>query len=487
MNLQPAASHFINGVFVDDVAGHPFDTINPATGETLAKLRAATPGIVSAAIESAREAQPEWAATPPNERGKILKRAAALIRERNEELARLESLDTGKPIQETLVSDPLTAAECFDYYADTGSLLDETLHPSDGGFFYTRREPLGVCAGIGAWNYPIQIAGWKAAPALAAGNAIIFKPSELTPLSALRLAGILIEAGLPRGLFNVVQGAREVGELLVADPLINKVSLTGSVPTGKAIMRGAAETLKHITLELGGKSPLIVCEDADLDGAVSGALMGNFYSAGQVCSNCTRVFVHENLHEAFMEKLLERTRAIRLGNPLVPDTQMGPLISQGQYDKVLAYIAQGINEGATLFTGGHAAESVCPDHNWFVEPTIFVDVQDHMTIAREEIFGPVMCVFKFSSDEEVIRRANDSRYGLAGGVFTQNLLRAKNLAARLHSGICWINTYNEYPIAMPFGGYKESGLGRENGVLGLLQYTQVKSVFVRDTKMESSL
>jgi betaine-aldehyde dehydrogenase len=487
MKLQPTASHFVNGTYLEDVEGTSFDTVDPATGETLATLKAATPSVVSSAARSAQMAQCKWAATPPAERGRVLKKAAALLKERNDSLARLESFDTGKPIQETLVSDPSSAAECFDFYADVGSALDETVQPLDGGKLYTRREPLGICAGIGAWNYPIQIASWKAAPALAAGNAMIFKPSDLTPLSALKLAEILIEAGLPRGIFNVVQGGREVGEMLVSDPLIAKVSLTGSVATGKAIMRSAAQTLKHITLELGGKSPLIVFEDADLDDAVSGALMGNFYSSGQICSNCTRVFVHEEIYPLFMEKLVKRTKAIKLGNPLDPETQMGPLISRAQYDKVLSYIAQGVDEGATILTGGRSGRGIRPNQNWFIEPTIFVDVDDHMTIAREEIFGPVMCVFKFRSDEEVIRRANDSRFGLAGGLFTQDLSRAKAVASRLHSGICWVNTYNEYPIAMPFGGYKESGLGRENGILGLLHYTQVKSVFVRETKMESSM
>ena len=456
-----------------------FTTLNPATGEVLAEIRVDGPAEVAACVARAADAQRHWASLTGAERGRILRRAAELLRARNDELAELETRDTGKPIQETRVVDVASGAECLEYYAGLAAqLAGEHLQLGQAAFGYTRREPLGVVAGIGAWNYPLQIACWKAAPALACGNAMIFKPAELTPLTAVKLREIFTEAGLPQGVFQVVQGFAETGRLLTAHPQIRKVSLTGEVSTGKAVMADAAATLKQVTLELGGKSPLIVFEDAHLENAVSGALLGNFYSAGEVCSNGTRVFVHRSLKRAFLDRLLERVAAMRVGDPLDPATQVGALISQAHMHKVLGYIARGRSEGARLLCGGHRVVTGDLANGCFVAPTVFDDCQDDMTIVREEIFGPVMAVLEFADEEEVIQRANATPFGLAAGVFTNDLARAHRVIARLEAGTCWINHYNVTPIELPFGGVKLSGLGRENGRAAIEHYTQLKSVYV---------
>jgi betaine-aldehyde dehydrogenase len=484
MRAQPVGSHFVDGKFVDG-DGPEFDSIHPADGSVIARLRAADPAVVERATEAAVSGFDAWSHTPPVERGRVLLRAAEAIRERNHELSVLESLDTGKPLQETLVADAASGADCLEYFAglvmtDTGQHID-----LGGSFAYTRREPLGVCAAIGAWNYPIQIACWKAAPALAAGNSMVFKPSELTPLSALALAEILAAAGLPAGAYNVVQGAGDVGNALVSHPSVAKVSVTGSVPTGERVARAAAEGLKHVTLELGGKSPLIVFDDADLDNAVSGAMLGNFYSTGQVCSNGTRVFVQRAVLDDFLGRLVPRTERIVLGDPLDESTQMGPLVSARQLERVVEYIEAGRAEGARCVTGGeHASVSGLPD-GYFVQPTVFADVTDGMRIAQEEIFGPVMCVLAFDTEEEVIARANATQFGLAAGVFTRDIQRGHRVIAALQAGTCWINTYNLTPIAMPFGGYKRSGIGRENGHAALGHYSQWKSVYVEMGDVDS--
>ncbi len=341
MRAQPEASNCIHGVYSQETEGPEFDSVYPATGETIASMRAAREETVNRAVASAREGFKVWSATPAIERGRVLRRAAEILRERNRELSELETLDTGKALQETLVADAASAAECFDYFGAliptmTGEHID-----LGGSFAYTRREPLGVCIRIGAWNYPIQIADWKAAPALACGNAMLFKPSEVTPLSALKLAEILIEAGLPKGVFNVVEGDGETGRLLVSHPDIDKVSLTGSVPTGEKVAALAGSGVRQATLELGGKSPLIVFENADIDDAVSGAMLANFYSTGQICSNGTRVFVHRSINGKFIEKLVECTKKIVIGDPMDEASQMGPLVSKAQYDKVLSYMRLG--------------------------------------------------------------------------------------------------------------------------------------------------
>jgi len=382
--------------------------------------------------------------------------------------------------------DVISGAECLEYFAGAASgIAGEHVDLGPAAFGYTRREPLGVVAGIGAWNYPLQIACWKSAPALACGNAMLFKPAELTPLSAMKLAEIYKQAGLPDGIFNVVHGDAETGRLLTRHPAIRKVSLTGEVGTGRAVMADAASTLKHVTLELGGKSPLIVFEDAALDNAVAGALLGNFYSAGEVCSNGTRVFVHRSIKAAFLDKLLARVAAMRIGDPLDPATQVGALISPEHMEKVLGYIARGRSEGARLLIGGERVTKGVPAGGSFVAPAVFDGCGDDMAIVREEIFGPVMAVLEFDDEDEVMARANATEYGLSAAVFTRDLARAHRVVARLQAGTCWINHYNITPIELPFGGVKLSGLGRENSRAAIEHYTQVKSVYVALKDIES--
>jgi betaine-aldehyde dehydrogenase len=463
-----------------------FKTLNPATGEVLATIKVSGAVEIDAAVEAAQKAQRAWAAKTGTERGRILHRASQILRSRNAELAELETRDTGKPIQETNVVDVASGADCFEYFAGVApTIAGEHLDLGTAAFGYTRREPIGVVAGIGAWNYPLQIACWKSAPALACGNAIIFKPADMTPLTAIKLQEVLLEAGLPQGLFQVAQGFAETGRLLSRHPGIHKVSVTGSVGTGKAVMADASSTLKHITLELGGKSPLIICDDAKLDNAVSGALLANFYSAGEVCSNGTRVFVHRSVKAAFIEKLKARVGAMRIGNPLDPQTQVGSLISENHMEKVLGYIARGKAEGAQVVVGGHRVTTGDLANGFFVAPTVFDECHDDMAIAREEIFGPVMTVLAFDDEDEVIARANGTEYGLSAGVFTNDLTRGHRMIARLQAGTCWLNHYNITPIEMPFGGVKMSGLGRENGRAAIEHYTQLKSVYVAMRDVES--
>ena len=460
-------------------AAATFRVLNPANGELLAQLPIDGAAQIDAAVARAQAAQKAWAQLSGAQRGRILQRAAQLLRERNEELAHLETLNTGKPIQETRSVDVLSGAECLEYYAGLAAgIAGEHLDLGAAAFGYTRREPLGVVAGIGAWNYPLQIACWKSAPALACGNAMIFKPAELTPLTALKLSEIYLAAGVPAGVFQVVQGLADTGRLLTRHPQIRKISLTGEVGTGKAVMADAASTLKQVTLELGGKSPLIVFQDARIENAVAGALLGNFYSAGEVCSNGTRVFVHKSVRGAFIERLRARTAALKVGDPLDPDTQVGALISQEHMEKVLGFIARGRAQGARLLTGGARVTEGSLARGYFVAPTVFDGCRDDMDIVRQEIFGPVMSVLEFEDEDEVIARANATEFGLAAGVFTNDLTRAHRVIAQLQAGTCWINHYNVTPVELPFGGVKMSGLGRENGRAAIEHYTQLKSVYV---------
>lgn len=474
MIAQAKASHFVDGAYLEDTAGAVIEVVYPATGEVIARLHEATPAVIEAALASAARAQASWAALRPVERARILRRASDIIRDRNPELARLETLDTGKPIQETLVADWPSGADALEYFAGLAPTVTGETIPLGRDFVYTIREALGVCVGIGAWNYPSQIACWKSAPALALGNAMIFKPSEITPLGALKLAEIYMEAGLPAGLFNVVQGRGAVGGALVSDPRVAKVSLTGSVQTGQKVYAAAAAGMRHVTMELGGKSPLIIFDDASLEDAVGAAMLANFYSAGQVCSNGTRVFVQKGIKENFLKRLAERSAAIRMGDPLDSATQMGPLVSQAQLDKVLAYIAGAKAEGARLVCGGGQGDKA----GLFVQPTVFADMSDAMTLACEEVFGPVMAVLDFDAEPEVIARANATQFGLAAGVFTADLTRAHRVIAALQAGTCWINAYNLTPVESPFGGVKASGVGRENGHAAVEHYSQVKSVYI---------
>ena len=474
MKTQPQASHFIDGEYIEDTAGAALDVIYPATGEVIATLHSATPAIIEKAIASAKRAQKVWAGWSQTERGRVLRRAADIMRERNHDLSVLETYDTGKPYQETSVADATSGADALEYFGGLAAAITGEHIQLGDDFVYTRREPLGVCVGIGAWNYPTQIACWKGAPALACGNAMIFKPSEMTPLSALKVAEILVEAGAPAGVYNVVQGYGDVGAALVTDARVDKVSLTGSVPTGKKVYAAAAEGLRHVTMELGGKSPLVIFDDADLENAVSGAILANFYSTGQVCSNGTRVFVQSGIKEAFLTRLTERLAGVVMGDPMDEAVNFGPMVSERQRDIVMGFIDKGKAEGARLVTGGNVVDR----EGFYIEPTVFADVTDDMTIAREEIFGPVLSVLDFETEQEALTRANDTEFGLAAGVFTADLTRAHRMVAGFEAGTCYINTYNLAPVEAPFGGSKMSGVGRENSKAAIEHYTQIKGVYV---------
>ncbi|WP_299292772.1 betaine-aldehyde dehydrogenase [uncultured Tateyamaria sp.] len=478
---QPTASHFIGGKYVEDTAGTPIDVIYPATGEVIGRVHSATPAIIDQALTAARAAQAAWAAMTGTERGRILRRAADIMRERNHDLSVLETFDTGKPYQETSVVDATSGADALEYFGGMAATLTGQHIQLGEDWVYTRREALGVCLGIGAWNYPTQIASWKGAPALACGNTMVFKPSETTPLCALKVAEILFEAGAPAGVYNVVQGLGDVGAALVSDPRVDKVSLTGSVPTGRKVYAAAAAGIKHVTMELGGKSPLIIFDDADLENAVSGAILGNFYSSGQVCSNGTRVFVQKGIKDAFLARLSERLADALIGDPQDPATSFGPMVSARQMEIVQGYIAKGQDEGARLVYGGDRVAR----GGFYLQPTVFADVTDDMTIAREEIFGPVMAVLDFEDEAEVMPRANDTEFGLAAGVFTRDLTRAHRVAAGFEAGTCYINTYNDAPVEAPFGGSKQSGVGRENASAAIAHYSQLKSVYVRMGDLEA--
>ncbi|WP_337264716.1 MULTISPECIES: betaine-aldehyde dehydrogenase [unclassified Serratia (in: enterobacteria)] len=477
----PVQRLYIDGQLTDASGSETFHTINPANGEILAEVQRATEADVERAVVSAERGQKIWAAMTGTERSRILLRAVEILRQRNDELAQLETLDTGKAYSETSAVDIVTGADVLEYYAGLADAFEGAQYPlRDSSFFYTRREPLGVTAGIGAWNYPIQIALWKSAPALAAGNAMIFKPSEVTPLSALKLAEIYTEAGLPNGLFNVLQGAgRYVGQLLAEHPRIEKISFTGGVETGKKVMASAAaSSLKEVTMELGGKSPLLILPDADIDLAADIAMMANFYSSGQVCTNGTRVFIHRSQKAALEQALITRVKRIRLGEPLDPHTNFGPLVSFQHMENVLRHIESGKAEGARVLCGGARETSGAFAQGAYVQPTIFTDCEDHHTIVKEEIFGPVMSILTYDDIQEAIARANNTTFGLAAGVVTRDLAQAHRIIHQLEAGICWINAWGESPAQMPVGGYKQSGVGRENGISSLAHYTRIKSVQV---------
>ncbi|MDY4332799.1 betaine-aldehyde dehydrogenase [Pectobacterium brasiliense] len=472
---------YINGTYVDSTGDDTFEAINPANGDIIAHIQSATAADVDRAVSAATSGQKVWAAMTAMERSRILRRAVDILRERNDELALLETHDTGKPLSETRTVDIVTGADVLEYYAGLIPMLEGQQIPlRDTSFAYTRREPLGVVAGIGAWNYPIQIALWKSAPALAAGNAMIFKPSEVTSLTALKLAEIYTEAGLPAGVFNVLTGTgKSVGQALTTHPGIAKVSFTGGIASGKTVMANAAgSTLKEVTMELGGKSPLIIFDDADLDKAADIAMMANFFSSGQVCTNGTRVFIPQALQAQFEEKILARVQRIRIGDPTDELVNFGPLVSFPHRESVLRYIESGKREGARVLVGGEPMTDEKYAQGAFVVPTVFTDCRDDMKIVREEIFGPVMSILTYQNEDEVIRRANESEYGLAAGIVTCDLNRAHRVIHQLEAGICWINTWGESPAEMPVGGYKHSGVGRENGITTLEHYTQIKSVQV---------
>lgn len=463
-----------------------FKNINPATGKQVQKIESASEEDVDAAVKSAQEGFKIWSKMAPTERGRILKKTAKLMRERNEEIAKIEVEDCGKPITESLTDDVMSAADALEYFGGIAAGIRGDYHDFGGNFAYTRREPLGVCGGIGAWNYPIQIAGWKSAPALACGNSMVFKPSESTPRTALILAELFTEAGLPDGVFNIVQGEGKVGQMITNHPDIRKVSLTGEINTGKKIMADAAKTLKHVTLELGGKSPLIIFDDADINQAVIGAMMANFYTQGEVCSNGTRVYVHESIKEGFTEKLVEKTKELIIGDPTDKRTQVGALINKKHLEKVLYYIDKGKEEDKLIYGGKQWKSSNEQLKNgYFVEPTIFEAKSESSSIMQNEIFGPVLTLTGFEKEDEVIQKANNTPYGLSAGVFTKDLQRAHRVINALEAGSCWINTYNITPVEIPFGPYKQSGFGRENGFAALEAYSQLKTVYVEMDKIDS--
>lgn len=478
LSTLPTQQSYVAGEYVGNISGETFVTRHPGNDHVICEVEQAGRPEVDKAVAAALTAFDSWSQTPAAERGRILRRAAEILRERNAELAELETLDTGKPIAETSAVDVSTGADVIEYFAGVAqSIHGQHIDLPPEAFAMIRREPLGVCAGIGAWNYPIQIAMWKSGPALACGNTMVFKPAEQTPLTALKLAEIYTEAGLPPGVFNVVQGAAEPGAALVRHPDVSKVTLTGSVETGKIVMAEAARDLKKVTLELGGKSPIIIFDDADLDNALNAALVGNFYSSGQVCSNGTRVFVHESIHDEMVEMLRERTTAIRVGDPFDSETQLGPLVTREHYEKVLGYLDEARKSDAEHICGGEAIKEGGLADGYYVTPSVFAACRDDMTFVRDEVFGPLMSVLSFATEEEALERANSTHFGLSGAVFTRDFNRAHRVASRLQAGSVWINDYNITPPEVPFGGYKQSGLGRENGLQAIEHYTQVKTVY----------
>ncbi|KAJ5986852.1 hypothetical protein N7451_011217 [Penicillium sp. IBT 35674x] len=470
----PTRQLYYNGQAQAASSGKTFQTINPATATPLADIQVAAPSDIDSAIASADRAFPAWSQTPHIVRARILQKAATLLRERNDEIARVETLDSGKAFSETSTVDVVTGADVLEYYANFiggGGLNGETTQLREDAWVYSKKAPLGVCAGIGAWNYPIQIALWKSAACLAAGNTMVYKPSEYTPLHGQTLAEIYTEAGLPAGVFNVINGAGDVGAYLSNHPTIAKVSFTGQVSTGMKVAGSASGNMKYVTMELGGKSPLIVCPDADLESAVDGAMMANFYSTGQVCTNGTRVFVPRSMKAAFEKRLLEK----------IAFTNYGPLSSAVHLEKVVAYIRHGIEtDRATLLCGGPDKPVVPQDlqAGYWVKPTIFTDCTDSMRIVKEEIFGPVMTLLFYDTVEEAVKRANATELGLAAGVFTQDLNQAHRVIDQLQAGITWINTWGESPAEMAVGGWKKSGLGVENGRRGIEAWLQNKSTLV---------
>jgi len=473
---------FINGRTLDASGGATFDTINPATGEVLTQVASGEERDIDLAVTAAREAfdsGPWTRKMSAADRSRILWKIGDLLMARAEELGELETLDSGKPVTENVKIDLPLAADCFHYYAGWATKIHGETIPVRGPFLnYTLREPVGVCGQITPWNFPILMAAWKVAPALACGNTVVLKPASYTPLTALRLAALCQEAGLPDGVLNVVTGAGSTaGMALVRHPLVDKIAVTGSTPVGQQIMREAAGTLKKVSLELGGKSPNIILADADLDAAARGAHTGIFYNKGEICTAGSRLFVEEGAHDTLMEKLIDRARKTVPGDPLDPKCRFGPQVSEAQMNTILRYIGKGKEEGARLVTGGNRAK-VGDGRGFFVEPTIFDAVNDDMTIAREEIFGPVLSVIPFKGIEEGIARANQTIYGLAAGVWTKDIKKAHRLARELRAGTVWINTYNNFDNASPFGGYKMSGFGRELGAAALDLYTQIKSVWV---------
>jgi len=470
----------INNEWRPSSSGQTMEVINPATEEIIAAVAAADGRDVDAAVAAARAAfDGPWGTMSARERGRLVRKLADRLLERADDVSRLETLHNGKPISESRNIEIPAAAECFEYYAGwADKVMGETIPVKGNHLTYTLREPIGVVAAIVPWNFPLLLAAWKVAPALACGNTVILKPASQTPLTALALGEIAVEIGLPPGVLNVITGpGSRVGQALVEHSGIDKIAFTGDTSTGKSIMRSAADTLKRITLELGGKSPNIVLADADVEAAIRGATIGIFYGKGEVCAAGSRLLVDRSIKNEFIDKLATRARKMVPGDPLDPKTRFGAIASRKQLDTVLRYIESGRNEGASLVAGGQRAD-IGTGKGYFVQPTVFADVTPEMTIAREEIFGPVLAAIEFADLDEAISRANDSQYGLAAGVWTRDIKKAHYVARKLQAGTVWVNTYNVYDTAAPFGGYKQSGFGREMSAHALDHYTQVKSVWV---------
>ncbi|XDZ64839.1 betaine-aldehyde dehydrogenase [Alphaproteobacteria bacterium LSUCC0684] len=450
----------------------------PATGEVIAEVELATSAMLDEAVAMAGEAQKDWAKASVQARGQILIRCATALRDANDELSRLEVQDVGKVFAEASSADVPSGPDVMEYLGAAIMTYTGTQHQWPGAVGYTRRVPLGVCAGVGAWNFPAQIALWKSSPALAMGNAFILKPSEMTPLVSLRIAEIMEEAGLPPGLMNVMQGDGALGSAICAHPGIAKVSLTGGSATGRKIMAQSADSLKRVTLELGGKAPLILFEDCDLEKAATTALEANFYTAGEVCSNATRVFVQRSVADEIIRLMKEKTEAMTVGDPMSDDVQMGALISEPHLKKVLGYVEKGIAEGASLVTGGNRLHPQGVEGGYFMQPTILGNCTDSMTVVKEEIFGPVMSVLVFDTEDEAVERANATEYGLGAGLFTRDLSRAHRVAGKLEAGNVWVNSYNLIPPDMPFGGVKNSGFGRESSAFAFEAYSDIRATYI---------
>ena len=471
---------FINGQWRDAASGTTIDVVNPATEEVVATVASAEKDDVDAAVAAARGAlDGPWGKLSARDRGRLLWKLGEKLMEKADEIARLETLHNGKPIFESRQIEIPAAAECFQYYAGWADKIHGETIPVKGNYLtYTLREPVGVVAAIVPWNFPLLLTSWKVAPALACGNTIIVKPASQTPLTALALAELAQEVGIPPGVINVITGpGSKVGQMIVDHPGIDKIAFTGDTSTGRQIMRGSADTLKHITLELGGKSPNIVFPDADLDAAIRGATTGIFYGKGEVCAAGSRLLVDKTIKDEFVDKVAARAKKMVPGDPMDPKTRLGAISSKKQLETDLRYIEIGKKEGATLVAGGARAD-IGTGKGYFLQPTVFADVAPDMTIAREEIFGPVLATIEFADVDEAIARANATSYGLAAAVWTRDIKKAHHVARRLQAGTVWINTYNVYDTAAPFGGYKQSGFGREMSLHALEHYTQVKSVWV---------
>ena len=473
---------FIDGQWVDAESGKTFVTPNPATGETLAEVAEADKADIDKAVAAARRAfDGKWSKLSARDRGRLLYKLSQLIEQKSAELAAIETADNGKPIKESLYVDIPQVVENFEYFAGWATKIEGETIPVPGKMFnYTLREPIGVCGQIIPWNFPLLMAAWKLAPALAAGNTVVLKPAEQTPVGAMELAKLIQEAGFPEGVVNIVPGYGETaGAALASHPGIDKIAFTGSTDVGKLIAKAAADNLTKVSLELGGKAPNIVFADSNLDQAVAGAMMGIFYNQGQVCCAGSRLFVEESVKDEFLSKLTEKADKIAVGDPMDKSTQMGPQVSEEQLNRIKGYVDIAREEGAAVVTGGKSPQlEGAFQKGYFFRPTIFSDVNNKMRVAQEEIFGPVVSVISFKDEDDLIKQANDTIYGLSAGIWTQDITRAHRFAREIKAGVVWINTYNMFNAASPFGGYKQSGYGREMGRHALDLYTQVKSVWV---------